>query len=179
MSPKNLLLCTIMSCCLVFACSNDENAQPDDSTVNENPPETGENVDDPGENPPETGENENDPGENTPVKDYGSCKIPDTKAHQVACSPYNGNPATCAVDYVFDCESLICAVYKDSDPFCTYRCQPSSTECNSDNPEYCKCPEGKECKKTCPQGAHCIEYIKGTSAYYCLPDDIYRERYSE
>lgn len=156
MSPKNLLLCTIMSCCLVFACSNDENAQPDDSIETPEPSD-----------------------EDTDVEVYHSCKIPDTKAHKVACSPYNGKPGTCAVDYVFDCDSQICAIYEDSDPFCTYRCQPTSTECNSDNPDYCKCPEGKECKKTCPQGAHCIEYIKGTSAYYCLPDDIYRERYSE
>ena len=71
-------------------------------------------------------------------EEYGPCSIPNTKAHTVACSPVGAAAAedtfataTCAVDYVFDCDSLICGIYQSSDPFCTHRCLPSASECTS------------------------------------------------
>ena len=111
-------------------------------------------------------------------EEYGPCSIPNTKGHTVACTPTGGSStATCAVDYVFDCDSLICGIYDSSEAFCTHRCEPSQNECNSPaHPEYCKCPEGKSCKTTCPENGHCVEFIRGTSAYFCMPDDMYKAK---
>ena len=104
-------------------------------------------------------------------EEYGPCSIPDTTAYKQACSPQGDQKtATCAADYVFDCDSLICGRYDSSDAFCTYRCEPNASECNRpDNPDLCKCPAGRKCKSTCPEGAACVEWIPGTSNYYCLP----------
>ena len=67
-------------------------------------------------------------------EEYGPCSIPNTKAHAVACSPMgNSATATCAADFVFDCDSLICGIYQSSDPFCTHRCVPTEKECTSDD----------------------------------------------
>lgn len=108
-------------------------------------------------------------------EEYGPCSIPNTRAHRAACEPTGeDNVATCRADYVFDCDSLICGIYSGSDPFCTRRCTPTIEECNTkDNPEYCTCPEGKTCvaEGQCPEAASCVEWIKGTSEYYCLPND--------
>ena len=102
-------------------------------------------------------------------EDYGPCSIPDTSAHRAACSPQGENKtATCAADYVFDCDSLVCGRYESSDAFCTYRCTPPASRCTG---EFCKCPEGKNCKETCPGEAECVEWIPGTGNYYCLPAD--------
>ena len=111
-------------------------------------------------------------------EEYGPCSIPNTKAHTVACAPTGASStATCAVDYVFDCDSLICGIFESSDAFCTHRCVPSADECNNKaHPEFCKCPEGKDCKSTCPENGHCVEFIRGTSAYYCMPDDMYKAK---
>ncbi len=111
-------------------------------------------------------------------EEYGPCSIPNTKAHTVACSPVGAAAAedtfataTCAVDYVFDCDSLICGIYQSSDPFCTHRCLPSASECTS--AVGCTKKElddsGVAYKESCPEGAACVEWIKGTAAYYCLP----------
>ncbi len=108
-------------------------------------------------------------------EEYGPCSIPNTRAHKTACSPIgNSQTATCAADYVFDCDSFICGIYQSSEPFCTHRCIPTAAECTS-APEFCeKCPDGYSCKGKgeCPEGAACVEWIKGTAAYYCLPQDI-------
>ena len=119
-------------------------------------------------------------------EEYGPCSIPNTKAHTVACSPTGASKtATCAVDFVFDCDSRICGIYDSSDAFCTHRCEPTisdncmQNECESADKEYCKCPDDvKNCKKpgSCPDGGHCVEFIKGTSMYYCMPDDMYIEK---
>lgn len=105
-------------------------------------------------------------------EEYGPCSIPNTKAHRLACSPMgNSGTATCTADYVFDCDSLICGIYQSSEPFCTHRCIPTAAECTSDK-KFCeKCPDGFDCKGPgqCPEGAACVEWIKGTAAYYCLP----------
>ncbi len=102
-------------------------------------------------------------------EEYGPCSIPDTTAYKQACSPQGEQKtATCAADYVFDCDSLICGRYESSDAFCTYRCIPDSKTCSG---SYCGCPAGKKCKETCPEGAACVEWIPGTSNYYCLPAD--------
>lgn len=105
-------------------------------------------------------------------EEYGPCSIPDTTAHRTACSPIgDAKTATCAADYVFDCESMICGRYDSSDAFCTHRCVPKESECGGKNPEHCKCPAGKDCVSECPDGAACVEWIAGTGAYYCLPQD--------
>ena len=102
-------------------------------------------------------------------EEYGPCSIPDTTAYKQACSPQGEQKtATCAADYVFDCDSLICGRYESSDAFCTYRCIPDSKTCSGN---FCGCPAGKKCKETCPEGAACVEWIPGTSNYYCLPAD--------
>jgi hypothetical protein len=103
-------------------------------------------------------------------EEYGPCSIPDTTAYKQACSPQGDQKtATCAADYVFDCDSLICGRYDSSDAFCTYRCVPNADECNHKDPKMCECPAGKKCKSSCPEGAACVEWIPGTSNYYCLP----------
>ena len=112
-------------------------------------------------------------------EEYGPCSIPNTKAHTVACSPIGeSKSATCAVDYVFDCDSLICGIYDNSDAFCTHRCLPKSNECTSQ--KGCTKAEldeaGLKYKTDCPEGGHCVEFIKGTAAYYCMPDDMYKKK---
>lgn len=105
-------------------------------------------------------------------EEYGPCSIPNTVGHQAACTPLgDSKTATCAADYVFDCDSLICGIYESSDPFCTYRCVPSESECTSSDPAFCECPKGASCKSSCPEDAKCVEWIKGTSNYYCLPKE--------
>ena len=106
-------------------------------------------------------------------EEYGPCSIPNTVGHQVACSPIgSAKTATCAADYVFDCDSFICGIYESSSPFCTHRCVPSESECNTpDKKEFCERPKGKNCKTKCPEDAASVEWIKGTSAYYCLPTE--------
>lgn len=116
-------------------------------------------------------------------EEYGPCSIPDTTAHKAACAPKGeNNVATCTADYVFDCDSLICGIYADSNAFCTHRCVPTKDEClaagiaESDCTEtkYLRCPDGASCKSKCPEEARCVEWIKGTAAFYCLPDEYGR-----
>ena len=109
-------------------------------------------------------------------EEYGPCTIPTTTAHRVACEvPKDGDEktATCAADYTFDCDSLICGIYQSSEPFCTHRCLPKKSECTSS--KGCTAKEldstGLSYKTECPDGAACVEWIKGTSRYYCLPAD--------
>ena len=105
-------------------------------------------------------------------EEYGACSIPDTSAHAAACQPKKaGEKATCTADYVFDCDSLICGKFESSAPFCTYRCNPSSDECNASQPDLCKWPDSVNAKSSCPEGAACVEWTPGTGAYYCLPVD--------
>ncbi len=107
-------------------------------------------------------------------EEYGPCSIPNTKAHTIACSPVgDARTATCAANYVFDCDSTICGIYQSSEPFCTHRCLPSASECTSS--VGCTKEEldatGFNYKSSCPEGAACVEWVKGTAAYYCLPAD--------
>ena len=107
-------------------------------------------------------------------EEYGPCTIPSTSAHRAACAPQGtNNIATCTADYVFDCDSLICGIYSNSKAFCTHRCVPTADECTSSDPKYCECPEGYDCKGQgeCPEDARCVEWVKGSAAYYCLPKE--------
>ena len=115
--------------------------------------------------------------------EYGPCSIPNTSAHKAACAPKGeNNVATCTADYVFDCDSLICGIYSNSNAFCTHRCVPTKEECLKSGADeskctdapggYLNCPAGASCKTTCPEEAACVEWIKGTAAFYCLPNDM-------
>lgn len=111
-------------------------------------------------------------------EEYGPCSIPSTSAHKAACAPQGENQvATCTADYVFDCDSLICGIYSNSSAFCTHRCVPTKEEClksgidpsKCTEEHYLKCPAGASCKSPCPEDARCVEWVKGTAAFYCLP----------
>ena len=113
-------------------------------------------------------------------EEYGPCSIPPTKAYiNVCASQGKMATATCAADYVFDCDSLICGIYESSSPFCTHRCVPTLAECKAagHDDDYCtkyrSCPEGYSCQNEgeCPEEADCVEWVKGTAAFYCLPKD--------
>ena len=101
-------------------------------------------------------------------EDYGVCTIPNTSKHKAACNSTDGTAATCVVEYVFDCDSLLCGKHNGDGPYCTERCVPSAEKCAADGNTDCSCPEGKNCTETCPENGSCEEWTKGTSAYYCV-----------
>jgi len=105
-------------------------------------------------------------------EEYGVCSIPNTSKYQSSCSSTDGTAPTCVVEYVFDCDSLLCGKYNGDGPYCTYRCVPTEAQCKADGNTDCTCPEGKDCESSCPDGGACVEWTKGSSAYYCVkPSD--------
>lgn len=106
-------------------------------------------------------------------EEYGPCSIPKTVALKQAC--FSGASPTCTSDYVFDCDSLLCGVYQGSAPFCTHRCVPATCPAGQD----CSCPAGKDCKTACPEGAACVEWVRKSTAYYCLPQEYVTDPVAE
>ena len=127
-------------------------------------------------------------------EEYGPCSIPDTAAHRAACKAdknSDSKTATCAAEYMFDCDSLICGKFENSPAFCTYRCNPEPEHCNASHDlkdkegntydkfdkesrwyaENCAWDSKKDSKDVCPEGAVCVEWVPGTGDYYCLPED--------
>lgn len=135
-------------------------------------------------------------------EEYGVCSIPNTSKARAACSATQDQAATCVIEHIFDCDSLLCGVYNNDGPYCTRRCVPSlcynlpkrdangkiigyeepvreetvDDQGNSVVKLKCgtqdvSCPPGKTCVDTCPdadEGAVCVEWTKGTSAFYCV-----------
>ena len=135
-------------------------------------------------------------------EEYGVCSIPNTSKARAACSATQDQAATCVIEHIFDCDSLLCGVYNNDGPYCTRRCVPEfcynlpikdnkgkitgyktpeevqSTDADG-NPitilkcgnQDVSCPAGKDCVTKCDgadEGAVCVEWTKGTSAFYCV-----------
>lgn len=130
-------------------------------------------------------------------EEYGVCSIPNTPKARAACSATQDQAATCVIEHIFDCDSLLCGVYNNDGPYCTRRCVPTlcynlpikdaqgkitgyeePTREIVDGVEVVKCgtqdvscPAGKDCVDKCDgaeEGAICAEWTKGTSAFYCV-----------
>ena len=126
-------------------------------------------------------------------EEYGVCSIPKSSASIASACGFAQAPegatqeeikaiedankvASCAIDFIFDCDSLLCGVFRGSDAFCTYRCRPP--KCNGSNGDYkstgvygCDC-DARGCKDECPGTATCVEWVPGTAEYYCLPSGL-------
>lgn len=100
---------------------------------------------------------------------YGSCSLPRSEVLDQACKaqPTTGegqqanteSTRNCVVDFVFECESRLCASYAGSSPFCTERCKDSNGDGKVDQLDDASCPDG---------GA-CVEFVPGTEDFYCIP----------
>lgn len=101
-------------------------------------------------------------------EEYGVCTIPSTPKTRAACVATETQSATCLIEYVFDCDSMLCGIYNDEGPYCTRQCVPSADACKKAGYDDCSCPPGKTCVDSCPDGGACIEWTKGTSAFYCV-----------
>lgn len=135
-------------------------------------------------------------------EEYGVCSIPNTSKARSACSATQDQAATCVIEHIFDCDSLLCGVYNNDGPYCTRRCVPDvcynlpikdkqgkitgyeaptkteTTDANGKTITIVKCgtqdvscPAGKNCVDKCDgadEGAICVEWTKGTSAFYCV-----------
>ena len=94
------------------------------------------------------------------------CTIPQTPSFQSACSPPAAverdggvgsevnNKASCAITNYVACETRVCLVYRNSDPFCSMDCQ-SDGDCEGSG-------------KCCPLFGECDVSACADSACYCV-----------
>ena len=85
---------------------------------------------------------------------YASCRLPDSAALAEACAQSN-----CVVDFVFACETKLCASSPRAGTFCTSRCGSDPAT------------PGEFDVTTCGAG-FCREFTPGFGEYYCVPSEV-------
>ena len=108
---------------------------------------------------------------------YGSCSLPRSSVLDQACKTQTttgeGEQANteskrnCVVDFVFECESRLCATYAGNSPFCTERCSDAKGNNDGTIDQYDDA--------SCPDGGACVEFVPGTGDFYCIPPSLAKE----
>ena len=105
---------------------------------------------------------------------YGACNMPRSEALDETCNPEGGQQsgqqttatANCVVDFVFECDSRLCASFEGEKPFCTDRCKDTDGDKIISDAEHAACPDS----------GFCTEFVPGTGDYYCISDAMARSR---